>query len=62
MRRSHKITQMQGKVKNWGIDTIIYHTTFGGFAYRMAANIMPQSWATEDSAAASDEHLMLKLH
>lgn len=53
---------MQGKVKNWGIDTIIYHTTFGGFAYRMAANIMPQSWATEDSAAASDEHLMLKLH
>ena len=62
MRRSHNITQMQGKVKNWGIDTIIYHTTLGGFAYRMAANIMPQSWATEDSAAASDEHLMPKLH
>ena len=62
MRRSHKITQMQGKVKNWGIDTIIYHTTFGGFAYRMAANIMPQSWAAEDSAAASDERLMPKLH
>ena len=53
---------MQGKVKNWGIDTIIYRTTFGGFAYRMAANIMPQSWATEDSAAANDGHLMLKLH
>lgn len=62
MRRSHKITQMQGKVKNWGIGTIIYHTTFGGFAYRMAANIMPQSWAAEDSAAASDERLMPKLH
>ena len=73
MRRSHRIIGMQGEVKNWGMNAISlphyiqrfclqdgsqYHTTFRGFAYRMVANITPQGWATEDTAAASNEHLM----